>query len=873
MSTGAYHHAIILSPAVYARQCYPDNVSNDSSYWKHEDAARHLSNHIMNKYPNLNVLCLSNSTYLKNELWTNPTRINACLFSQASRIVLFIPDDGSEHITYFTRHCLQPLLCNSREEGGRPEWHSRFVAVAIGNVQVPNQLNSETPFINVIRFREIGWFRDIMGMMLLERAIKEFWIPPEMKELTKHNNNSKQSNMVSIKYSLNEVVETTSVVGITTHVTGKIDLDEFDIPHSRQRSKSPPTKKQINHSEHENGTSDHRSRSYSSRYARSSSRSHRRLIKPEFEAEQLQENILEARLFGSIGQVVPVTIKNKLTNGNVSAETNGYVDHDLSNSIKTVRPLEPLKIDVRQPSPTKDLNIHQVLNSETNNTNLQDDTSPLQNKNDSCNNLLNLDKEQNILSGHSVTSDIEAKCMNITSDLETSTKLINEITGDRFKPCLNYDDIPLVDAEVINEIKQIPEVTTTSTATSIPTTSPTTPSSSYSPSDRSRKEVHIRKHKITHEETFTSRTETTKTTTSSISRVENDYSTSKTTDNITINKTRTRSGDDNDASIEKGEHTAQGMPENSVKPEEDETQRSRYHSGSSSKPVRIIHVSRTKSGEHKSRHSSESRTNESVRTVSVSPGPRGSNRSATTSRSNSTSPPKRKGLRSAVGSPSRFTPQTRKSLSPCNKRIVRIYSSTPFGKLCNMLSDAYTQMISPLATGDFSDQGTVCFALTGIQYRQKVDTNGINNTSNDNDKNLQKSYSSLAVSKEMNVWTGPDSAETYRLELLLSSKVLREPDEPVTLPPDTEIVNRRSITLLHSDNQTEELSHRISSLGFPDRKDIDESDYMTWQLLGVFAFTFVTLMLSLTVAFICLDGKPCNFPKFVKHTLEFFKRK
>ncbi|VDQ16554.1 unnamed protein product [Trichobilharzia regenti] len=126
----------------------------------------------MNKYPNLNVLCLSNSTYLKNELWSSPTRINACLFSQASRIVLFIPDDGSEHITYFTRHCLQPLLCNSREEGGRPEWHSRFVAVAIGNVQVPNQLNSETPFINVIRFREIGWFRDIMGMMLLERAIK-----------------------------------------------------------------------------------------------------------------------------------------------------------------------------------------------------------------------------------------------------------------------------------------------------------------------------------------------------------------------------------------------------------------------------------------------------------------------------------------------------------------------------------------------------------------------------------------------------------------------------------------------------------------------------------------------------------------------------
>lgn len=172
MSTGGYHHAIILSPAFYARQCYSDNISNDSSYWKHEDAARHLSNHVMNKYPNLNVLCLNNSTYMKNDLWSDSTRINACLFSQASRIVLFIPDDATEHITYFSRHCLHPLLCRSRDQGGRPEWHSRFIAVAIGSVQVPNQLNPDVPFINVIRFREIGWFRDIMGMMLLEKAIK-----------------------------------------------------------------------------------------------------------------------------------------------------------------------------------------------------------------------------------------------------------------------------------------------------------------------------------------------------------------------------------------------------------------------------------------------------------------------------------------------------------------------------------------------------------------------------------------------------------------------------------------------------------------------------------------------------------------------------
>lgn len=158
-------------------------------------------------------------------------------------------------------------------------------------------------------------------------------------------------------------------------------------------------------------------------------------------------------------------------------------------------------------------------------------------------------------------------------------------------------------------------------------------------------------------------------------------------------------------------------------------------------------------------------------------------------------------------------------------------------------------------------------------------------SSNDDDDNNNDDHSNtsttLSVSREMNNWTGPDSAETYRLELLLANNVLIEKNNEKLV--NSELNNlqnstiKNSIVLVHSDKPLEDLSHRISCLiasspNLHDIKNPDEVDYITWQLLGVFAFTFVTLMISLTVAFTCLHREGCDFVSFIKYTIEFFKR-
>ncbi|CAH8508714.1 unnamed protein product [Schistosoma rodhaini] len=919
MSTGGYHHAAILSPAFYARQCYSDNISNDSSYWKHEDAARHLSNHVMNKYPNLNVLCLNNSTYMKNDLWSDSTRINACLFSQASRIVLFIPDDAAEHITYFSRHCLHPLLCRSRDQGGRPEWHSRFIAVAIGSVQVPNQLNPDVPFINVIRFREIGWFRDIMGMMLLEKAIKDFWIPPEMKEATSQHSNLKQSIMISIKYSLNEIVETTSLVDITTHVIGKMDLDEIQ-KNSRSRLKSSNVKQSMNGISHDkNEINNSKSHNHSSSLEGHLLRSNRRLIKPEFEAEQLQENILEARLTGTIGQVVPVNIKNELVNLNSTVGMNEHDKHFSETNIHAKTSTESPKVNVNELSSSLDLNntslsisksVNNIQSNEnsiiTTTTNLSDDNLPV------------LQYSKSLIS--STVSNISSHHTPIVSDLKTPSIPIVETIDDKLKQCLNYEDIPMIDEDVTSEIKQttiepksISIKKDDNTILTITTASPTTPSTipittilstplvvTSSTSGKSNNEIRTKMHKITREETISSQTETITTTTNSINRI----IAKNPTVTIDTKVKRSKCSDGvNDLTQQKQNKTNNISSQSSTIPiqsEGNERQKIRCSSTSpSKKPIRIIPISRTKSVEPKLKESVDVNkpTDGYIKTINISTTkPKELNQTSTTPRSNSrlniiTTSSRitvRKCLRSAIASPSRSSRSNTKFSSPYNKKIEKIYASTPFSKLQNMLSDSSTQMISPLATGVFTNDGVTCYALTGLQYRQKTNDTTMNDkisSSNDDDDNNNNDHSNtsttLSVSREMNNWTGPDSAETYRLELLLANNVLIEKNNEKLV--NSELNNlqnstiKNSIVLVHSDKPLEDLSHRISCLiasspNLHDIKNPDEVDYITWQLLGVFAFTFVTLMISLTVAFTCLHREGCDFVSFIKYTIEFFKR-
>ncbi|TGZ71465.1 hypothetical protein CRM22_002619 [Opisthorchis felineus] len=317
MACGAYHHAIIISPCVYARHLFAENVATDTTFWKYEDAARHLATQLMSKYGNLAVLGYQTSGRVPSDVWSDPNRLNAYFFSQASRIILLVPSDAEEHVNSFSRTCLAPLLTCPKEEGGRPEWHSRFVAAVIGNTRVPNQLAPGIPFIDVVRFREIGWVRDVTGMMLLQRAIKDFWVPSQsiMDDQLSFPPWKTQSTQ-SEGYSLCETIETRFWLGTNTHVTGQIDINELDNAFSKGTDSPYPNGRAIR------SRSGRRSKSRSQSRSRHTSSSGYRSLEPEFEAEQTDERLLDTRITHIVQATKPVVLtelvaKDLVVNGSV----------------------------------------------------------------------------------------------------------------------------------------------------------------------------------------------------------------------------------------------------------------------------------------------------------------------------------------------------------------------------------------------------------------------------------------------------------------------------------------------------------------------------------------------------------------------------
>ncbi|KAF6777332.1 hypothetical protein AHF37_03028 [Paragonimus kellicotti] len=301
MACGGYHHAIVLSPCVYARTVYGENVANDTAYWKHEDAARHLATQLMSRYSNLAVLGFQTSNRVPSDVWSDADRLNACFFSQASRIIIFVPSDGEEQIKHFTRVCLTPLLTQSKEAGGRPDWHSRFIVAAVGNVRTPNQLAPGFPFLTVIRFREIGWVRDVTAIMLLQRIIKDFWSPSKVKQ----NGN----------YSLNETIETSSRVGTNTYVTGQMENPFLEDVHLKHPVR--PNSNIVRRVRSRTRDSKSRSRSQS----RHTSSSGYRSLEPCFEAQQTEEHTLDTRLINMVDTMEPEVMKElKLSNGTSEVE-------------------------------------------------------------------------------------------------------------------------------------------------------------------------------------------------------------------------------------------------------------------------------------------------------------------------------------------------------------------------------------------------------------------------------------------------------------------------------------------------------------------------------------------------------------------------
>ncbi|CAL8109175.1 unnamed protein product [Calicophoron daubneyi] len=342
MASGGYHHAIVLSPGTYARFLYQENIASDPNYWRHEDAARHLATQLMSKYSDLTLITLPSSRVLPDSVWSNPDQLSACIFSQASRIILFVPSDADEHIRTFTRSHLVPLLTKDRENGGRPDWRDRFLVAAVGNVQLPTQLGPTVPFLKSVRFREIGWVRDITALMLLRGIIKTLWTPSPAQAAGTVQGESQSRNYSTneqIGCSLNEVIETTSCVGTTTYVTGRMEVsndEQYKSLSNRRASSAHRVRGKIRGSK-----SASRSRS------RKSSGSGRRGLEPDFEARQTEEMLVDIRMIHTSKSAAPIILLDipsasdlteisDLVNGSAEesrAKTANDGDIDLKNGI------------------------------------------------------------------------------------------------------------------------------------------------------------------------------------------------------------------------------------------------------------------------------------------------------------------------------------------------------------------------------------------------------------------------------------------------------------------------------------------------------------------------------------------------------------
>ncbi|KAM3185309.1 hypothetical protein ACTXT7_006612 [Hymenolepis weldensis] len=174
MARGAFHHALIIPATFLSDQSKkPGNEAKRlrrEALYDSEDLARHLANYLMNQIPTLSVSHISSKDIIAPDIWSDPFRVYACLFAKASRILFLVTQQDVDTFSDFITQLLQPLL--KQAEALDYSWKSRFLIVGMGEFRLPDSLPCE-----VIRFREIGWFRDSMALYVLGKKIQEFWTP------------------------------------------------------------------------------------------------------------------------------------------------------------------------------------------------------------------------------------------------------------------------------------------------------------------------------------------------------------------------------------------------------------------------------------------------------------------------------------------------------------------------------------------------------------------------------------------------------------------------------------------------------------------------------------------------------------------------
>lgn len=169
MARGAFHHALII-PATFltTRPKGPGHGTKKvrrEALYDSEDLARHLANYVMNQIPTLSIAHISSNDIIAPDIWSDPIRVYACLFVKGSRILFLVTHQDAEGFANFSIQRLQPLL--EQAQALDYDWKSRFLVVAMGEFHLPESTPCE-----VIRFREIGWFRDSMALFVLGKKIQ-----------------------------------------------------------------------------------------------------------------------------------------------------------------------------------------------------------------------------------------------------------------------------------------------------------------------------------------------------------------------------------------------------------------------------------------------------------------------------------------------------------------------------------------------------------------------------------------------------------------------------------------------------------------------------------------------------------------------------
>lgn len=168
MACGAFHHALII-PAALLNNARETQITlrkiRREVLYNSKDLARHIANYVMNQIPSLSITYVSSDDIIAPDIWSDPNRVCACIFAKASRVIFLVTHQDVANFNQFATKHLQSLLKLS--ESMDYDWKTRFLVLAMGDIHLSSLLPCE-----VIRFREVGWFRDSMALFMLNKKIR-----------------------------------------------------------------------------------------------------------------------------------------------------------------------------------------------------------------------------------------------------------------------------------------------------------------------------------------------------------------------------------------------------------------------------------------------------------------------------------------------------------------------------------------------------------------------------------------------------------------------------------------------------------------------------------------------------------------------------